>query len=98
MDGHSYLHLQLYRIMLKHDPFYFGELLQSFLRVLIISTLGLWDVVMRVNIYGCDVNPSLSGYPLSPEYPCEDPKAFGYFAAFFVGMVVVFEMIADLNL
>jgi len=55
-----------------------------------ISTLDLWDVVMRINLYGCDVYPSLSGYPLSPDYPCKNPKAFGYFAAFFVGTVVVF--------
>lgn len=74
----------------KHDPFYFGGLLQSFLTIFIISTLDLWDVVMRINLYGCDVYPSQSGYPLSPDYPCEDPKAFGYFAALFVGTVVVF--------
>jgi len=74
----------------KHDPFYFGELLQSFLTVFMISTLDLWDAVMRIHLYGCDVYPSLSGYPLSPDYPCEDPKAFGYFAALFVGVVVVF--------
>ena len=73
----------------KHDPFYFGELLQYFLLVFMISTLDLWDVVMRINIYGCDVYPSLSGYPLSPEYPCEDPKAFGYLGAIFVGIIVV---------
>jgi len=74
----------------KHDPFYFGGLLQSFLTIFIISTLDLWDVVMRINLYGCDVYPSQSGYPLSPDYPCESPKAFGYFGALFVGMVVVF--------
>ena len=67
----------------KHDPFYFGELLQSFLTVFMISTLDLWDVVMRINLYGCDVYPSLSGYPLSPDYPCKNPKVFGYFTAFF---------------
>ena len=63
--------------------------MQYFLLAFMISTLDLWDVVMLINIYGCDVYPSLSGYPLSPEYPCEDPKAFGYLGAIFVGIVVV---------
>ena len=76
----------------KHDPFYFGELLAASFTIYQMSTLDIWDVVMRINMYGCESFPRQLGYPVSndPDHQCENPRAFGYIATLFVGLVVVF--------
>lgn len=73
-----------------HDPFYWGDPLQASFTIFQISTLDVWDVVMRINMFGCDTY----GYPVAndaalPDAACTKPKAFGYVATvYFVAVII----------
>ena len=45
-----------------HDPFFYGSLLQSIFTTYQITTNDIWDVVLRVNMYGCGTFPRQLGY------------------------------------
>ena len=63
-----------------HDPFFYGGVLKASFTTFIISTTDVWDVAMRINMYGCDVYPRQLGYPLTSgvdALECDKPKAFG---------------------
>jgi len=74
----------------KNDPFHFGSLGQSFFTIWRVETLDSWDVVLRINMYGCATAPN--GYPFfNSQYTCkeEDESAFGYIAVFFFVFTVI---------
>jgi len=76
----------------ENDPFYFGSVLQSLFSVYQIETLDSWDVMLRVNMYGC--NQYAGGYPLtsnSKKLDCkETTQGLGWLAAAYFIFVVVF--------
>jgi len=75
-----------------NDPFHFGSLDSAFFSIWRCETLDSWDVVLGVNMYGCDAYPR--AYPIlrgpsSGGFQCTSPKPWGYVAvAFFVTTVV----------
>ena len=73
----------------KHDPFYYGSMQQALFTTFIISTQDLWDVVMRVNTWGCA--DFTGAYPLTVDgsYACEHPRAFGFIGALYFLIVIV---------
>ena len=73
----------------QNDPANVGTLLKAWLSLWRIETLDSWEAVMRVNMFGCDVEPSV--YPVtSNDNECTDPFAWGWFAvAYFLLLVVI---------
>lgn len=74
----------------KNDPFHFGSLGQAFFSIWRVETLDSWDVILRINMYGCATYPN--GYPFyNSIYKCreEDEVAFGYIAMFFFVFTVI---------
>jgi voltage-gated sodium channel len=75
----------------RHDPFFYGSMLQALFTTFILSTQDLWDVVMRINVWGCADFPKQLGYPLTldGDFACDHPRAFGYLGVLYFLVVVV---------
>ena len=77
----------------KHDPFFYGSVLQATFTTYQITTQDVWDATLRINMYDCATFPRQFGYPLGGtegSLACTDPKAFGFvgFAYFLVVIIV----------
>jgi hypothetical protein len=73
----------------SNDPFHFGSLGSAFFSVWRVESLDEWDVILFVNLYGCETYPK--GYPFSQTlYPCVEETAWGYVAVLYFVFTVVF--------
>ena len=77
----------------SNDPFHFGRLDSAFFTIWRIETLDQWDVVSKINAYGCATFPSGKGYPFTTSmYHCdpESETAWGWVALIYFLIVVIF--------
>jgi len=75
-------------IFSSNDPFHFGSLGSAFFSVWRVETLDDWDVILRVNLYGCETYPK--GYPFSQTLNvCDNETAWGYVAVFYFVTTVI---------